>query len=141
MKYLITIFFSISAAVPALSYQDSTILIDRKITVSKNQFRVIVKSNPSSQSPKGYCGVGEEVYLNIMDSKGRKNLFSQLIESCLKNMILLDSEATNTQSRIEASVDFNSSPIQIRWLLKEGHDKPVGLIKFRDSKFYYEETF
>lgn len=70
--------FSLSAATPI--YQDASF----EVSIEE-------KSSKPQAKGKGHCGAGQEVSLRVVALPSKKEVFTELIASCLKDMDLEDS--------------------------------------------------
>ena len=101
--------FSLMAATPI--YQDAT-------------FEVSIEEKPSKPQArgKGHCGAGQEVSLKVISLPSKKEVFSELIASCLKDIDLEDSVDESVEPIGKMIYVFQTSSLGILDLTGE---KPV----------------
>jgi hypothetical protein len=109
--------------------ESQSLLIDGK------EYLLLVINYPSSRASTGYCGAGNEgkLYALQIASKAAEVIFSQLVQSCLKNIELADGGVISPFS----SVSWSNAPVGIRiaWMSDPTGQNVARVYKYSHGQF------
>jgi hypothetical protein len=143
MKIGISIALILVVNICSKSYCD--VLFNKNLMAKKNTFLVVVRSEPSRPHAqgKGFCGAGEEIFMEVRLAKKKKPLFSKLIESCLESILLEPTEHANyggeTSETIQKLINVDEKNLKIEWQMSKSEKVIKANLELKSGQAQYSE--